>query len=385
MEVSEFLKRDRTTKQPAPPQRGRSNALVVRTHLRPVDVYAYLRARFGEPNAFQNILRRDDSDNWIHWDFNIKSDGVDIYIAGTSREIHFMVGEALTDREWKALILGFRSEFARLGREKSEMTRTFEKFFVFQNKYVALANICAELHEILVDMPPFEPIRPRKASLKNPNYLAAPLRRAGERASTLYGACVQLSLLTPVLAEAYINMFALILRHPNLRHDWNAYHAFVREHIPNRIGRLHEVCFGMGPVDRQTEAYGRFMSVMNKRNFNIHGNVDPEREAIETIYFEGRRPLYSESGHHIGRFFADLENLHRPDVVIYDYEAVHAFLHELTTYLTPSVAFFLSNVIDDPYPGFETRQKRVTRILPNQLMMGVFGQLRYDDDLRVSW
>ncbi len=59
-----------------------SGFLVVRTRLRPADIYAYLRARFGIPNGFQNLFRRDDSDNWIHWDFNLKADDIDVYIAG---------------------------------------------------------------------------------------------------------------------------------------------------------------------------------------------------------------------------------------------------------------------------------------------------------------
>src|SRR5207249_4823888 len=56
------------------PHEGPSGSiLIIRKHLRPVDVYAYLRARFGEPNGFQNVLRRDDSDNLVHWDFNVKA------------------------------------------------------------------------------------------------------------------------------------------------------------------------------------------------------------------------------------------------------------------------------------------------------------------------
>src|ERR1700722_18577774 len=69
----------------------RACSLFVRAHLRPVDMYAYLRARFGPPNGLQNFLRNDDSDNLIHWDFNLKSAGADIYIAGHSREIHFLL------------------------------------------------------------------------------------------------------------------------------------------------------------------------------------------------------------------------------------------------------------------------------------------------------
>src|SRR5689334_10365416 len=84
----------------------------------------------------------------------------------------------------------------------------------------------------VVDAPPFTPIRQRPPSKKGAEIAAAPMRRADERADKLYGACVQLALLTPVLAEAYINMFALILRRLDLRADRVAYeavHAFLHE------------------------------------------------------------------------------------------------------------------------------------------------------------
>jgi hypothetical protein len=48
-------------------------------------------------------------------------------------------------------------------------------------------------------------------------------------------------------------------------------------------------------------------------------------------------------------------------------------------------AIRFENVIDDPFPGWETRQKKVTRILPDHVMMALMEGVRYDDDLRVAW
>src|ERR1044071_7354751 len=56
-----------------PEKRSKRTVLMVRQHLSPVDVYCYLKARFGEPNGFQNWLRQDTSDNWIHWDYYLKT------------------------------------------------------------------------------------------------------------------------------------------------------------------------------------------------------------------------------------------------------------------------------------------------------------------------
>ncbi|MER8447386.1 hypothetical protein NKH52_29875 [Mesorhizobium sp. M1066] len=57
-EVVEWVTRDRK------PKKKKGGAiLAVRSRLRPVDIYCYLKARFGEPNGFQDFLRKDDSDN----------------------------------------------------------------------------------------------------------------------------------------------------------------------------------------------------------------------------------------------------------------------------------------------------------------------------------
>src|ERR1700741_2926043 len=78
-------------------ERRRRSLLAVRHHLSPVDVYCYLKARFGEPNGFQNRLRKDTSDNWVHWDYYLKAGDQDVYLCGMSREIHFVLSEKMTD------------------------------------------------------------------------------------------------------------------------------------------------------------------------------------------------------------------------------------------------------------------------------------------------
>lgn len=47
----------------------------VENQLSPADLYCYLHARFGPPNGFQNFLRKDDSDNLIHWDWTLGHEG----------------------------------------------------------------------------------------------------------------------------------------------------------------------------------------------------------------------------------------------------------------------------------------------------------------------
>src|SRR6266478_2918307 len=123
------------------------SVLIVRRQLSPVDMYCYLKARFGEPNGFQNFLRKDDSDNWIHWDFNLKAAGEDVYVCGTYREVHFILSEKLTDYEWRDFILKIKSDFGRIGKAKSEILNSLEKWAIFPNKFVEIAEVCGDLHK----------------------------------------------------------------------------------------------------------------------------------------------------------------------------------------------------------------------------------------------
>lgn len=364
----------------------RTGFLVVRSKLRPADIYAYLRARFGMPNGFQNLLRREDSDNWMHWDFNLKADDVDVYIAGTSRDIHFMIGEEMTDQYWKDLIVGLKADFGRLGREKSAMMRSFEKFVVFQNKYVTLADLCAEMHESITNMPPAQTALPEITTKRSLKKYEADLKRLSNRATDLYGDCLKLRLLTPIMAEAFINMVILVFCKNEVRNDPERYEEFIRSKLPDRLAALSQNCDGfIATIDQTTEVYGNFKRVMDKRNFVIHGNIDPVREQIETVYFEGKRPLFAEGGDNVLKLFEHLETINSPEDVVADYEAVHLFLVEIMDHLSERHRAFFDQVIDDPYPGYELNKKRVTRILPNHNMRALMPRTRYDDDLEVTW
>ena len=60
--------------------------------IKPVDLYCYLHSKYGEPNGIQSALRKDDSDNLIHWDWTFATDDGLISIIGMNfrTEVHLM-------------------------------------------------------------------------------------------------------------------------------------------------------------------------------------------------------------------------------------------------------------------------------------------------------
>jgi len=365
----------------------KGSLLAVRKNLSPVDMYCYLKARFGEPNGFQNFLRRDDSDNLIHWDFNLKADNEDVYICGTSREIHFFLSENLADKDWHNFILNIKEDYKRVGKEKKAVLQSLEKWVIFPNKFVEIANICAEHHADIVDnIAGFK-------SFKTPSYKTKKeslawqktLKQLGERSAKLYKSCLELSLITPVLAEAFINMTILMLCKKEIRNDKRQFDSFIRSNIDIKIFDLFYKCESFAKViDKDSPEFKNFKRIMDKRNHIIHGNIDPEREKIEIVYFEGKRPLFDDPGDHIGKVFDSLENRHQPQEVIKDYEAVHEFLYYVASCLEPKMKKGFWRIMEDGYPGYDVNRKKFGALFPEHTVMGILEGIRYDDELIVN-
>lgn len=70
---------------------------------------------------------------------------------------------------------------------------------------------------------------------------------------------------------------------------------------------------------------------MNKRNDVVHGNVDPVRDALEIVYFDGKRPLFKTGGDRIRQFWIRLIDRDRPQEILDDYLALHTFTSRYST------------------------------------------------------
>jgi hypothetical protein len=361
------------------------SVLAVRQHLSPLDMYCYLKARFGKPNGFQTFLRRDDSDNWIHWDFLLKAGVHDINISSTSREIHLVITERLTDDDWRDLISNIKADYKRVGKEKSAVLKSLEKWVVFPNKFFAIANLCADLHaRILNNVGGFKSYRPTHSQRKGEHTKI--LKQIARRASRVNNACLELSLLTPVMAEAFINMVILILCKEEIRDNQRQLESFIRQDIDAKIFNIPYMCVKFcKPIDQNAESYKNFKRVMDKRNHAIHGNIDPIREQVEEVYFQGKIPLFKQPGDHIGLFFETLEQQYQPKAVIKDYEDTYAFLLEIVDCLEPDMTEPFWQIMADRYPGYDVGRQITGSLFPNYVATGYIEGIRYDDELAVTW
>jgi hypothetical protein len=292
------------------------------------------------------------------------------------------------DEDWPLLIRQIKSDFGRVGKEKGEVLRSLEKWAIFPNKFVEVSTVCAELHgEIVNGMKSLVPGGfPRFTSRDVEKERVKLHQKLASRIFKLYRNCLELSLITPVLAEAFINMAILILCKKEIRENQRQFETFIRSNIDAKIFDLPYKCQGFErKIDPDSETYKNFKRVMDRRNHAIHGNIDPEREQTEIVYFEGRRPLFKEPGDHIAKRFETQIRQYDPEKVIKNYEDTHEFLISIAERLAPDVRKGFWQVMEDPYPGYDLSRRITGALLPEVTAIAHVGDLKYDDELHVNW
>ena len=298
-----------------------------------------------------------------------------------SREIHFIVSAKLTDADWRDLILAIKADYQRMATEKSAVLKSLERWVIFPNRFVEIGGVCADLYANIVhNIGGFQAWK--RASGTKQGYSV--LKRLTQRAARLHRSCLELSLLTPVLAEAFINMLILILCKPEIRANRRHFESFIRSQIDTKLFDLAHKCRGfVRPINEHEEAFKNFKRVMDRRNHSIHGNCDPEQEQIELVYFEDKRPLFKEPGDNIGKRLESMERLYEPELVKSNYENTHAFLNDLINHLEPNLIAEIRIILEDHYSGYNIDRKTMGHLFPDHVIVSGPEGMKYDDELKL--
>jgi hypothetical protein len=374
-------------------ERSTGTALSIRSRVKPVDFYAYLVGRFGEPNGLQSLMLqtpienfpKPDSGNIIHWDFEFQSGETTILITGLSREIHVYVSKEVADAEWLSLIKNLKSDFGVFAKPKSRVQGRFEKWLVFANPFVALAEAGAGLHDRISEAQKtgFE-FKPMTEEGITDDAYQEQLKAVADRANRIYADCLQLRMLTPVIGEAFINMLTALLAKPELKDDADRWVTYRKSAFHQKLENLAKDCTGFaGAIDTKSNAYKAFMRIRNKRNDVLHANVLPEQNALEVLYFDGKIPLYAEAGDIFQRFWENYERWVDPEGVLEDYENVHLFFLELESLLKPEIKAEIRMLLNETFPGYDQSRKRFGKLWPDHIVHFGTGPefIRYDDQL----
>ena len=350
--------------------------------LSPLDLYAYLKTRFGPPNGFQMALRTPTSDNLIHWHYTIKASAsavLDIWQANLTTEIIVEGVSPPSHTDWDQLISAIKADFSTHGAGMSRVRNKLESWHLFVNPYKRLRNVLSLCHDELkslnvdcVDVPrtPETPHELRE--------LHETIVREKERFAKALTLGVTIRMLAPVLGEAFVNFLIFLLAKVDIKTDQRLYQDVIRRDIDVRVKSMHLNCNGFSkPVDTNTETFGTFRTLMNNRNDFLHGNVDPTKLKYDTVYFDYRTvPIFERRAS-----FGELAFSHRlihvePDRAFEDLDAVSKFIDLVLESLEPQYRELVEAFMRTTSPGWRPKDGKVGILFPEQVIHSVPGDMK---------
>jgi hypothetical protein len=275
----------------------------VRNELRPADLFCYLGSRFGPPNGVQNLLRADDSDNLIHWEWALQhGDGLLLFQGHNFRtEIHVLELEPWAASDDGVLIEGIRADFARHGSDMGKVRKMLESWTEFVNPY---QRIRRSVRKLLTEFDALDlklDTRDLEQRWVSPSTLveAQAERDAWSETTRRYslglGLCFGIRSMLPVLAESFVNLLLYILMKSELKADDRLRENIFRQPIDVRIKSLALNCQGFVTApDYSNDTCKRYHSLVNERNDLLHGNVVIDKLKFNDVYFLGKVPVFKE-------------------------------------------------------------------------------------------
>ncbi|MDC5426681.1 hypothetical protein [Acinetobacter baumannii] len=266
----------------------------------PIDLYCYLNAKFGPPNGLLTLLKKNTSDNLIHWDWVLISDIGHISIQGHNFRTEIFVSrefikKGLTKNDF---ILQIKSDFKNYGRKMSEIKSELEKWTEFINPFVRLQDtirlLFGKLEELNID--------PEKDKISNPFHYSENIDEVkkvwserSERYMLATGLVYGLRSMLPVMAESFVNLLIFCLCKPEIKSNERLFTSFLRGQIDVRIQSLHLYCDGFKePIDYKSQECKNFHTLINERNDLLHGNINIDKLAFGEVYFKERTPIFDK-------------------------------------------------------------------------------------------
>lgn len=291
--TEEILQRTKAPRSTAHP----GAYLEIRNELKPVDLYCYFWARFGPPNGIQNFLRNDHSDNLVHWDWTLKHHETLIGFWGTNfRTDLFVIGELeFAETERLELINQIRSDFKSHGPRMAAVRAKLEHWTEFVNPYARLTRTIRSLRRELSKPDLSSPFSNEFNTPSSAVEQAALWKAVTESHSRAYGLCFGIRSMLPVWAEAFLNLLIFVLARSDIKADSRLLESIYRQQIDVRVRGLHINCIGFEkPIDYKSDACKNFHRLINERNDLLHGNVVPEKQKFNEVYFLGKVPVFKE-------------------------------------------------------------------------------------------
>lgn len=340
--------------------------------LSPLSLYKLLKAKFGIANGMSMLLKSDSTENLIHWHYTFIIGKNEIHFLGMSSGIEILI-KILPDinfeeNNWKTLINNIKKSYSNYGKKMNEVQSEFQKYTLFINPFTRLKDTLSRLISELksLDTKEVQRINIHNASdderaeyNKSFNQWILNVEKSVSLGTTI-------RMLSPVLAESFINTLLLVLSKDEFKKDKRLYDNLIRQQIDIRVKTLHLNCNGfIKPINGEEQEFKDFQSLMNNRNDFLHGNIDPTQLMFEDVYFDMEYiPLFKEDEGIITKTMKNYLKNVESENAINDYLVVQNFIDFVLLHISEKIREHIKHLLATRMPGFNNKTKGIGILFP---------------------
>ncbi|GAB4391847.1 MAG: hypothetical protein Tsb005_03320 [Gammaproteobacteria bacterium] len=259
----------------------------------PFDIYVYLKARFGNPNGFQMILKRQKTtDNLIHWEYHLEFENHLILFTGFLFNFSILISkiDKKCPDERTLFLEALKRDFSNYKTEIKRVRNEIEKWNLFINPYFHLSQMVEDNFEEL------SKLEVKPPSLKSPTNLKdmEDLKSANDNLHEAFSHGMILKIITPIWIESFVNLIIFLLAKPEIKKDQERFKKIQRKKVLEKILLLHEVCEGFKEEIRESELVD-IKKLFKIRNRFLHGGIALNISSGESIFYDERYiPLFAK-------------------------------------------------------------------------------------------
>lgn len=339
--------------------------------LSPFSLYKLLKAKFGNPNGLSMLLKSESTENLIHWHYTFITYDSEIHFWGKSGGLEITIripNEVTFEKEnWGLLIDNIKSKYANYGQQMKAVQEGFEKWTLFINPFTRLQDTLAGLIKELksLDIKEIEKLEMNSSDeiraeyYKKFNQWIINTERAVALGTTI-------RMLSPVLAESFVNLLILILSKNEFKQDQRLYENLIRQQIDIRVKTLHLNCDGfVKAIDSEKDEFKNFHTLMNNRNDFLHGNIDPRRLMFEDVYFDQKFiPLFKEDEGIITKTMKNYLTNVEGEKAFADFIIVQKFIAFVLAHLERDKQDLIQHLLMTRMPGLNDKTNRIGILFP---------------------
>lgn len=350
-----------------------SGIIYLENEIHPSDLYCYLYAKYGQPNGFQNLLRNDDSDNLIHWEWTLESNEGWVSFLGMNfrTEVVFFEEFDIGKISKNQLINSIKNDFKNYGEKISNIKKNIlEDWDLSINPYY---EIKSALNQLIMQFDGLQlDSQNEKIDYSNLPFQTVDvdlLKEVGSRYSFGIGLSLSIRFIVPILAESFINFLIFILCDSEIKNNERIYEKIIRENMDIKIQMLHKNCDHFArPVKWDSVECKNYNSIINTRNNLLHGNVDLKKLKFDEVYFNGKIPIFKKYNTMWQRSLGVKIDSCGMEKVKSDIEVVNKFIEHVISCLDEKIRKEIDFIMDSPEFGINKKTNKLGILFPNHLV-----------------